>query len=249
MQEVSPLPSLEEADDLKEYCPVSQAAVAGLLLGAASALALVSPLWLWIPLVGAWTSWRALAAISDQNPPPLGRKAAWIGLALAVSFGCGSAANQVLSRWFFRQEARQIALQWFTHLQNREPHDAFELARDGDIRQSLKQTLEEYYVTHEYDRLKLGAFVAQPPVQVLLALGQNAVVRHYETETIETNRGVTSVTDIYVVTFLVDNQRKSYFMRVQTMRKYYPMMGKFMWRVFETQTLGQPPASWNPPAS
>jgi hypothetical protein len=70
----------------QEYVAINVAAVMALLLGLASALAMVASLLLVIPLAGAVCGIVALHQIKDSNGTQTGRGIAWTGIALSVLF-------------------------------------------------------------------------------------------------------------------------------------------------------------------
>lgn len=80
------------------YLPVSRLAVGALVLGICSALAIVSPFFLVVPLAAAAV---AVAACADCDRPgalKAGRLAALAGLALAIGFGAQATSMLVVSR-------------------------------------------------------------------------------------------------------------------------------------------------------
>ncbi len=70
----------------QEYVAINVAAVVALLLGLASALAMVASLLLVIPLAGVVCGIVALYQIKDSNGTQTGRGIAWTGIALSVLF-------------------------------------------------------------------------------------------------------------------------------------------------------------------
>lgn len=80
------------------YRPVSVPAIAALVLGALSALALVSPLLFVVPLVAVAVAVAALADVEREGAAKAGRLAAVAGLALAVGFGAQALTSGVVAR-------------------------------------------------------------------------------------------------------------------------------------------------------
>jgi hypothetical protein len=80
------------------YRPVSGLALAALVLGASSAVALVSPLFFVVPLVAVAVAVAALADVGRDGAAKAGRFAAVAGLALAAGFGAQSLMSDVVSR-------------------------------------------------------------------------------------------------------------------------------------------------------
>jgi hypothetical protein len=99
-------------DDAPDYRPVSPLAVAALVLGCCSAVALVTPFAWFVPLVGIVTAVAALADLSRPAAPRVGRLPALAGLALAVGFGAQAVADAAVGRWIERSRAVATADAW-----------------------------------------------------------------------------------------------------------------------------------------
>jgi hypothetical protein len=95
-----------------DYRPVSKLAVAALVAGVLSALALVTPIGWVIPLVALGL---AVAALFDVNRPGAAKAGGWAavaGLALAVGFGAQAVTSSVVSRWLVERRAAAVARHW-----------------------------------------------------------------------------------------------------------------------------------------
>jgi len=93
--------SAAETGDGREptgYLPVSRLAVGAAVLGGCSALAVVSPFFLVLPLVAAAVAVAACADCERPGAPKAGRLAALAGLALAIGFGAQAVSTHVLTR-------------------------------------------------------------------------------------------------------------------------------------------------------
>lgn len=177
-------PHLTDHDDgtVDEYRAVSGWAIAALILGLLSPLALVD-VWLSvIPVAGIVVAVVALARIAWLAPALTGRKAALAGLFVAVLCASATAADQ----WFFWRsidhEARQFAKAWFDFLSEDEPLKAHQLSLPPSRRQPLNEKLPDYYEKGEPWHDELEGYLAQPAIQRLLALGKQAQVRYRATE-------------------------------------------------------------------
>jgi hypothetical protein len=80
------------------YLPVSRLAVGAVALGGCSALAVVSPLFLVVPLVAVVVSLAACRDCERPAAPKAGRLAALAGLALASGFGIQAVSMLVVTR-------------------------------------------------------------------------------------------------------------------------------------------------------
>lgn len=94
-----PDPTLEPAgDDAVGYVPVSGLAVAALVLGGLSALVVVSPLFLVVPLVAIAVAAAAIRDVSRRGDRKAGRLAAIAGLALAAGFSSQAIVAGITAR-------------------------------------------------------------------------------------------------------------------------------------------------------
>jgi len=80
------------------YLPVSRLAVGAIVLGGCSALAVVSPFFLVVPLVAVALAVAACADCDRPGAQKAGRLAALTGLALAIGFGAQAVSTLVVSR-------------------------------------------------------------------------------------------------------------------------------------------------------
>lgn len=106
------------------YRPVSPLAVAALVAGGFSALALAGPFFWAVPLVAAGLGCAALADVGREGSPKAGRLAALAGLALAVGFGSQAVTATLTSRWIGAERARAAAVLWLDAIRQERLADA-----------------------------------------------------------------------------------------------------------------------------
>ncbi len=94
------------------YRAVSGLAVAALVLGGLSSLALVSPMLWALPLLGAGLAAAALADVSREGAEKAGRAAALAGLALSVGFGAQAVTARFVARRIMADRARTVTAAW-----------------------------------------------------------------------------------------------------------------------------------------
>lgn len=123
-----------DAPDTIEYRPVSRLAIVACALGAASALGLSSSLFWFVPWLAVAIAVGALWQIQRSPDPMLGRRAAAIGIALAVFFGGWAYSEAFLWRSYLQREAKQNALVWFDLMLNDKIEPAFRLTQSPDQR-------------------------------------------------------------------------------------------------------------------
>jgi uncharacterized protein YqgC (DUF456 family) len=86
------------AAEVPGYLPVSRLAVGALVLGLFSALALVSPFFLVVPLVALAVSVAGCADCDRAGAPKAGRLAAIVGLALSIGFAAQALSTMIVAR-------------------------------------------------------------------------------------------------------------------------------------------------------
>jgi hypothetical protein len=223
--------------DVAAYHSLSGWAVAGLIAGAISILALVDP-WLWtIPIAAIYICCRALWKIHQNAPILLGRKLALAGLWLSV-FSIAAASGD----WFYyRQrvgdEARQTALFWFDLIARNRPEAAFQLTLVPQQRHALDEQLWDFYKNSEKMRTELENYVAppkpeEPPrlVRTLLALGDAAKTRYFKTIAQVSDGPFYVIDQLYAVTFDDAGEKKTFFVMVRLGRMTMSN-GRASWRI------------------
>jgi hypothetical protein len=144
---VSPAPSISELEpgEAVSYRAVSRYAVAALLLGAASSLALAHPiLWL-LPPIAAMVAIYALYSIAARPTELVGRWTALTGLALALLFGTLAPAQFISRQARIYSEARKHADAWLETVRSGNLYEAYELHLPANERQAHEIDLKEVY--------------------------------------------------------------------------------------------------------
>ena len=94
------------------YRPVSRLAVASACVGVVAALAVVSPVFWALPMIGIGLAVAALRETSRSEAVPVGRLVAVAGLALSVGFGTQAVVAAGVTRWAQAGRAEAAARQW-----------------------------------------------------------------------------------------------------------------------------------------
>lgn len=222
--------------EVVDYQAVSGLAVIGLLVGLASALALIWP-WLWIAaLVGIVLNFVALVRIAMLAPSLTGGRLAIAGLLVSVFFTAMVPTNWLTYRWAIRRQARQVASLWFDALQNDQPVKAYQLSLDPRYRRPLDELARKVRQSGSTPRTELRTYVDQPDVRCLLALDGKAQVRHYATEDqFDDEKRHEFVVEVYAVTFDEQGQKKTFFVRLTLERYDLPSGLGSDWQVASTQ--------------
>jgi len=115
---------MDAARETISYRPVSRLAVAAVVLGALSSLALTTPL-LWIlPLAGTVLAVLGLADVARSGAEKAGKVAALVGLALSVGFGAQAVTASIVSRWIMENRSKAVVHAWLDALGEKRLADA-----------------------------------------------------------------------------------------------------------------------------
>jgi hypothetical protein len=110
--------------DVPGYRPVSSLAVAALIVGCVSALALVSPVFWVVPLVGAAVALVAVRDVTRSAVAKAGGLAALAGLALSLGFGAQAMTAAATARWLATSRAESAVGFWLEALRDGRLDDA-----------------------------------------------------------------------------------------------------------------------------
>jgi hypothetical protein len=241
--------SAPQDEELAAYHALSGLAVAGLVGGLLSPLAMVTVL-LWIlPPLAVALNLLALWRIHRRAPALVGRKAALVGLVLAAVFTAAAPADWLVYRWLVRGEARQFASLWFEALRDGQPQQAHLLTIDPKHRRTFREKDWQFYRDAPRWRDDLRGYVNQPLVRTLAALGPKAQVRFYQT--VDQGRNELSGNDwvqlVYAVSYddEKDEGRKSFFVALLVERLQLAD-GLANWRVLRAEG-GVRPEGWKQP--
>jgi hypothetical protein len=168
-------------DDVTRYRGLSGLAVAALLAGLASPLALAAPLGWVVPGAGLLLGSLALLRIARAEPAPLGRKAALAGMALAALFAAAGVSRWYVGDRLLAREAARFAAHWFDALRQGNAADAWRLTFDPKHRWPAGMDPRQFDPNDPHRGEQLEKYRLQPAVRALLALGPKAQVRLYET--------------------------------------------------------------------
>jgi len=115
---------MEPASETIAYRPVSKVAVAAVVVGLLSSLALMTPL-LWIlPLLGIALAIVGLADVARLGAEKVGRAAALLGLALSIGFGAQAVTAAVVSHTTTQGRVSTVASMWLDALRENRLADA-----------------------------------------------------------------------------------------------------------------------------
>lgn len=230
--------------DVIQYRAISGLAAGGLVVGLVAPVALAHPLLWSVPLAGVILCLLALRQIARHAPALIGRKAAVAGLILSVMSGIAGPTEWLAYGRLIDAEGRRFAIDcWFEFLRNNEPHKAHQLTTPPEARLPLDEALWNRYATgSDFQREELLNYVRQPEIQSLLALGDRARVRFYDTESRYRSEGDGVLKQVYAVTYTEAGQRKSFFIRLTLRRHYVADTGQAYWEIDNHEAAIRPKA-------
>jgi len=244
--------NLPEDPDAVQYRAVSGLAILGLVAGVVSLLALAAPLLWAVAIVAILVNLAALKRIQANAPALLGRKAAMAGLAISIAAFSAAPADWIVYRRLVRQEAQQVATQWFDFLRANQPQKAHQLTVSPASRDPLDDKLWESYREGGDGRMMINQFLREPEVRTLLALGDKATIRYYATESQWTEKDHDSVYQTFAVTFPDSDGLKTFFVGLVMERATDVHTGQAYWQIARTYGGVRPKArggDGNPPKS
>jgi len=133
-----------ENDQDAGYRQLSRMAIWSIPFGLASALAMVSPLLWFVPVVAVALAFGGLWQISRSNEIT-GRRLALTGLALGVLFGSWGMSWTISRRAVIERQARAHAIEWLGMMQQQKFMQAHQLSMNYYDRLPAGSSLEEYY--------------------------------------------------------------------------------------------------------
>ncbi len=235
-------------EEVAQYHAISSLAVAGLLAGLFSPLAMLAwVLWL-VPLGAVVLSTLALRRIAVHSPELVGRPAALAGLLLGATFLVAAPVEDYVYRYLVRRQARQFAQIWIDAVQHGEVYKAHHLMVDPKLRLPLESELADFYKKNEKARRLLMEFCKEPTMRALFALyrrpaGQEAAkIRFYETADQHQQGESDVVQEIYAVTYMDErNQPKSFFIALLMQRTIDNASGRAAWTLVHVDGGVRPP--------
>ncbi|RMF87459.1 MAG: hypothetical protein D6741_20545 [Planctomycetota bacterium] len=228
----------------QQYRTFSGLALVALLAGLLSLSAMLSVLLIVVPIIALVLGITALVRIRFSDPPLVGRNAAWLGIFLALfSLGAGP-TSYFVTRTLLEREARAYAEIWIDHLRNGEVLAAHQLTKAPGRREPLDEKLASKYTPKSVLRQSLQSFLENDGVLALIALGDKATVRYYETPAIWEDANGWHIVEMFAVTYddPEDGKKKTFFLSITLQRLTLPTVGLSDWLVIDTEGAVCPPS-------
>ena len=223
---------LSSVDDLglDQYRAIAPSAVAALVLGLASPLALIHPL-LWIipPLAAGLAAW-ALVQIAI-NRGLTGRSAALIGLMLALVFGSAAPARVLSRRWMLYHQARPVAAKWLELVRQGELEHAHQWTLSFRRRLSPGSPLKTFYANNANSQEELEKFFSSPPLQHFIETAPQARVQFAGNANQTSDDTADYIAQHFSVTCDENGRQSNYRIRTMVQRSLDRRTGRPTWQV------------------
>lgn len=178
----------DDLDPVVAYRPISSAAVAALLLGLASPLALAWTLFWILPLLGVLVALAALRNIARSEGTLAGRWAALVGIALSLLVGAMAISSKYVRNRTVAEQATPWGIKWCELLLEGKAAEALELKQDPMTRRPFS-TLAEYYENNDAAKERLAEFREEELVALLLNAPDGSTVTPGPVDQVERSRG------------------------------------------------------------
>jgi hypothetical protein len=163
---------------LAAYRSISVTALIAAALGVASALVLVSPLLVPVPLAALLLAGLALRSIRASDGQVVGRVPAIVGLSLAVLFLSWGLARYGGRQVQLEKHGRRFAEGWLALIAEGKYQQAHQLGLSPSARTTTTVALEQYYAENVEAADVLKQLVSSPPVSELIAEGRDVRYRY-----------------------------------------------------------------------
>ena len=165
-----------------DYRRISGLAMATLLFGLLSVVALAHPAAWVVPLIGLVLGLFSLFTIT-RSESVSGSFAAWVGISLALFFLAWASSSYYFQRRVVYQEAQAVAAKWFDMVLAGEAEMAHQAMLHPARRQAVGLSVDDYYTKDEKAREDLELLFAGEPAKTLLNYGTDATVKLVENVT------------------------------------------------------------------
>lgn len=168
---------MKATEETSNYRPVSRLAVVAAAAGVVASLALVTPLFWILPLVGVALAVAGLADMTRTGAEKAGRSAALLGLALSVGFGAQAVTASLVSRSISESRVRAVTNVWLDALQENRLSDAQSMLAPHLLPQAKSdehQHGSDGHPGHDGDE-KQPSIDSLPAVMAIIGCGKAAV--------------------------------------------------------------------------
>ncbi len=222
--------SLDESQ-VAGYRRVSIAAIAALLLGMLSALALAQPLLLAVPVVAIVVALVSLRAINMPDSNLTGRAFALAGLALALVFAVWAPSRLITRQWHLYEQAREFGDQWLELVRAGKLHAAHQLTLHDVERQPPESSLTAFYEKSTEAQNMFERFRNEKPLKTLADLGDQVTYEFNGGAGLEKDVTGEGVLLAYIAKWDEDGKPRTLNLRLVLERQQVMSSKVYLWRV------------------
>lgn len=224
-----------ESEDLAHYRTISKKAIGAVLFGILSATSLINPLMVWTSMLAVTLAIGALRTIRESRGEVFGRKAAIIGLILALIFGFWAPTAYVMRQQFIFAQAKEHSRRWLDMLRRGELQQAHQLMRPQSERQLPTQNLADYYRENAGAKEDLQLRFDASPIKEIIAIGIDGIPRFVRNVGIRLESRSAGTIEIvvqqYAIDYFVNGQPRVLDFAIELERQYIRKSGETRWYV------------------
>ena len=179
-----------EDQTLAQYTAVSRSAVLALFMGLASALMLVSPILVLVPLAAIAAAVVGLRHIGASGGQVTGRSLATLGLCLATLFLGWGFSREWTRQSKLRSDAQQLAEGWLKLVRDGQLQKAEQLMKLPDQRLSSDAAIADFYKNDAQAGKSLQELFTTEPMKSFVAMGPGGGYRLHAISS-QSHRGFT----------------------------------------------------------
>ena len=217
-------------EELVQYRSPQVLSIVTLILGVLCFVALIRPTYWVFPIVTLAIGAASLHSLA-RHPEKIGRKAALIGLVLAIV-----SLTWATSRYFSRQQwlcrqARGYADAWIELVKQNQLEDAFQLHLAESERVAPDQSFEDYFSSELLARDEYNTFFDTGPMKKFVEVAPRAAIKFERLDALNQRSHGDELILHYGVEFQEKGRSRELPMRVVMVRQLNAQTGDYHWRV------------------
>jgi hypothetical protein len=216
---------------LVEYQAISPLSVVALVLGLASPLACAGRLLWLLPVAAALVSAIALRQIALSSTGLVGRKAALVGLALAVLFGSAAPTRLASRKWILYSQARSVASGWMELVRQGQLDQAHQWTLPYIERQPPGASLATFYQASAEAKEKRDELFGQPHVARFVEAAAAGEIRFLGTDEHSVEDEVDFVFQSFAAAGRKDGRATTVKIHVVLKRSVQPLTDRVFWQI------------------
>lgn len=229
----------QETSEIEDEKQTSRLAIAALVGGLASILALATPIFWVIPGLAALLAIVALRTIQANSDTMQGRGAAIVGLALACFLGTFGPVRHMTRQHRLYSQSRELATSWIDLVRDGKLREAEQLRHAFHERATADSDLAQHY-EKEQNKMMFEAFKMQSPVAELIRWGRDCDVRFVSNEYMQSTGLYDAVAQRFDI--VKQHQGREVVVKIELAmrRQFFPAAGEARWQVDDVRAVSVP---------